>query len=150
MAREYDGSGFWLNGAFIVAEIGVFVTALINWGLSSLTFGDPLVEMNYLQTAMGFGLALALLLIGLLVMGPFEPALPTTLVGALLAVTSAVAGVVALLQSTGAPDGDPGEVWWYPLQFFLWCPTNYPMFLVILAGLVRWLSAPLRRSQPVP
>jgi hypothetical protein len=151
MTREHDGRRLVINALLVAAELGAAASAAVIWFYAGLSFfGEPVVRGQYLHMAVGFGLAALLLALGLLAMRHLEPALGVSVLGVVLAVACGTGALVALLESARAPGGDPGEVWWWPFELFLWLPTTWPMLLVLAVAGLRVPSSPAPRPRPAP
>lgn len=153
MSRRHNDTSlilnFFLGTGFVIAEVAAVASALIIWFFAGLSFfGEPVVRGQYFYMATGFALAGTLLVLGLVAMQRFEPAVGVTVLGVVLAVACGVGALVSLLEASRAPRGDAGEVWWWPFEFFFWLPTTWPMLVVIAAATLRELWSREPRLQP--
>jgi hypothetical protein len=68
--------------------------------------------------------------------------------GVALTVACAAGALLALVAARDAPAGDPGEVWWWPFELFVWLPTTWPMMLVIVVALASLDPRPQKSRAP--
>ena len=140
-----DGRSFLTDAGLVLVMLGVVASAVANWFFSGLVFfGEQLTRDDHRSMGLGFALAAAVLVLAL------APAFALRARGWVFVVALVLAGGCAFLASASwhemaaAPPDEYPEPW-AALQVMAWCPTGWPLYLLILA--TPWLRG---RSSPRP
>ena len=135
-----------LDLGFVLAQVSAFVSGLVIWVASGLTFfGEPLLRDDYLHMTLGFGATTALLLLSTVVALRIGARVWVIIAGIVLAVLSGVLGLLMLLEAlerTPVPfDDDPG---WWSLAAFVFLPTSWPLLIVCVGSAAMGTRARVR------
>ena len=131
-SNRTDGRRFLVHAAFVVALLGVVVSAAANWFVAGMVFfNDQVTDDDHRSMALGFAVAAGLLVLALLPAAALRLHPVVWILAVLLAAGCAVVAQSLAGEIAAAPPAEYPEPW-SALQVMAWLPTSWPLFGLLL------------------